>query len=116
MGNYGNSKSKAVLVGLALAWLGMLLCSLLASAVVYFAPFTDLVLGKLGLALEGLCLCVGGYAAGRLSGTRGLALGLLVGLLSLALLTLLNGAGDHFPLKALVCLAAAGLGGVVGVR
>lgn len=109
----------AVLSGTAFALAFLLVSSLIAGAAVYFSPLSESVLSPIALALDGASALSGGFAAGRGSGRRGLVMGAAVGVLMLVLMLLLplSADGGSGPLlKAAVCMPAALIGGVLGVR
>ena len=109
----------AVLTGAAAALALLLVSSLVAGAAVYFSPLSETVLSPIALALDGAVALGGGFIAGRRSGRRGLVMGAAVGVILLALMLFLplSADGGSGPLlKTAVCLPAALIGGVLGVR
>lgn len=110
------NKIKAVLLGLAAAFLCLLLLSMVLSLVVYLTPISDLVLDKLAVVIEGVALIAGGAVVGMSAGEKGLVLGLITAVLVSITLFLLNGGSGLMGIKVAVCLVAGGLGGVLGVR
>ena len=108
----------SILTGAAAALALLLVSSLVAGAVVYFSPLSETVLYPVALVLDGAAALGGGFIAGRRSGRRGLIMGAAVGAILLALMLFLPVPADDGGsiLKAAICLPAALIGGVLGVR
>jgi len=114
--NIGGNKIKAICIGLAASFLGMLLLSLLLSLIVYISPLSDLHLDKLAVLIEGVALLLGGFIVGMYAREKGLVLGLITALLVSLLLFLLNGGSGLLGIKIIVSLLAGGIGGILGVH
>lgn len=116
------SSLRALGRGLIAAALILGIGSLLLAAAYCYSQMSSATCHLLQLLLLALAAFVGGFAAGRLAGSRGLNHGLALGLLllfCLAAVSLSLPAGGVAPLallvKALLLLLCAGLGGIFGV-
>ena len=116
------SSLRALGRGLILAALTLGIGSLLLAAAYCYSQMSSATCHLLQLLLLALSAFVGGFAAGRLAGSRGLNHGLALGLLLLFCLAAVSfslPAGGVAPLallvKALLLLLCAGLGGIFGV-
>lgn len=113
--NSGLSKLWAIMGGVAASLILMLLLSVPAALAVYYSSLSEAILPALALIINSLSLLAGGFLAGRLSGSCGLLLGLVVGVLATALMLLVGDTAE--TAAALACfLLAAMIGGVFGVR
>ncbi|MGI6066140.1 MAG: TIGR04086 family membrane protein [Bacillota bacterium] len=110
----------SVMRGLIIAYVFMIILSLVLSLIFYLSPLSELWMKPFGVVAVTLALFCGGYGAGRSAETKGLYHGLLVGLLFLVLMAVTSaGAGvswSSFMLKSAYSLLAAVIGGISGVK
>lgn len=118
----GSPQWRSALVGLVHALLASLLLSFLVGGLLHFTALPERLLPSLSLIILLLSLFWGGCQAARVAGSRGLVLGLEVGLgyflLSLAVILAFGGpglTGLEALRRAAFTLLGGALGGIFGV-
>ncbi len=114
-------KAHLFLLGLVISLICAFFLSIIFGTILYFTNLSETFLPTLSLIGVTLSLFVGSATAAKISGTKGLLLGLSIGfafILINIILSLLFGnplVSTIVLKKSIICLLAGGLGGVFGV-
>ena len=115
--NFPAQGAVGVFIGIAAAFIIMLLCSFFGSGIVYFTHLPESSLHVMAIIVNIFALGAGGFISARKAGNRGLIRGLTVGFMILLLMLAIGSVTlPELALKAGYCLPAAALGGVCGIK
>ncbi|MDO4581067.1 MAG: TIGR04086 family membrane protein [Bacillota bacterium] len=109
--------AKSVAYGLIAAILLMLLLSLPAALIVQLTPLSESVLPGLAIVINALGVFAGGAVAGYVSKRHGLLIGLLTAALLLLVMLLFGSTTvTELPAKCVYFMLCGMIGGVFGIR